>query len=66
MYCLVLYAWFREEQGLYPQMSFEFFSDRPINQSFIDEKKRGVGSRWGKGQGPGLLVHGIFTQLPQL
>jgi hypothetical protein len=60
MFCLVLYAYFREESGIFPQISFEFLADR-IDTAFIEEKKRQVGSQWsGSNSAPGILVHGVY------
>jgi len=59
MYCLALYAYFREESGIFPLDSFEFMTD-DIDGSFIERKKREVGSRCSSGNVPSILVHGIF------
>jgi len=59
MYCLVLYAYFREEGGIFPQQSFEFVSDH-MDATFIAECKRSVGAQWSGPSCPSILVHGVF------
>jgi hypothetical protein len=59
MYCLVLWAYFREHNGVFPLESFEIIT-QTVDAESIEKTKRELRGRWSRENAPTILVHGIY------